>query len=126
MVLAERSVRSYTRAVRYSFTAMTLDEYLSSPGALSVTELRNRMRSLGYNIKSNAQLRQWRHAYGNRAPSPENCVGLELATDGAISRKDLRPNDWWLLWPELAGADIERAKASDDAQPPVGGSDEET
>ncbi|WP_243842760.1 transcriptional regulator [Paraburkholderia caballeronis] len=99
---------------------MTLDEYLSSPGAFTVTQLRIRMAALGYRIKSNAQLRQWRHAYGNRAPSPENCVGLELATDGAISRKDQRPHDWWLLWPELDGAAIERAKSSDDTQPPVG------
>lgn len=100
---------------------MTLDQYLASPGALSVTELRLKMRSLGYAIKSNAQLRQWQHGYAQRAPSPENCVGLELATDGAISRKELRPDDWWLLWPELDGAHVERMKASDDTQPPVGG-----
>jgi DNA-binding transcriptional regulator YdaS (Cro superfamily) len=100
---------------------MTLDQYLSSPDALSITELRLRMRSLGYAVKSNAQLRQWQHAYGDRAPSPENCVGLELATGGAISRKDLRPDDWWLLWPELDGAEVERMKSVDDTQPPTGG-----
>ena len=101
---------------------MTLDQYLASPDALSITELRLRMRSLGYTIKSNAQLRQWQHAYADRAPSPENCVGLELATGGAISRKDLRPDDWWLLWPELDGSELERMRASDDMQPPAGGS----
>lgn len=105
---------------------MTLDQYLSSPGALSVTELRLRMASLGYPIKSNAQLRQWRHGYADRAPSPENCVGLELATDGAITRKDLRPDDWWLLWPELDGAEVTRMQASDDSQPPVGGTNKGT
>jgi DNA-binding transcriptional regulator YdaS (Cro superfamily) len=105
---------------------MKLDEYLNSPGALSMTELRLKMRALGYAVKSNAQLRQWRYGYEDRAPSPENCVGLELATDGAISRKELRPNDWWLLWPELDGASIERMKASDDVQPPLGGTSRNT
>ena len=100
---------------------MTLDQYLSSPDALSVTELRLRMRSLGYAVKSNAQLRQWQHAYGDRAPSPENCTGLELATDGAITRKELRPDDWWLLWPELDGSEVERMKGMDDSQPATGG-----
>lgn len=104
---------------------MTLDQYLSSPNSLSITELRLRMRSLGYAIKSNAQLRQWQHSYADRAPSPENCVGLELATDGAVSRKDSRPHDWWLLWPELDGAEVERMKCSDDTQPPAGTSGNE-
>jgi len=100
---------------------MNLDQYLSSPDSLSVSELRERMRALGYPIKSNAQLRQWRHKYAGRAPSPENCVALELATDGVITRKDLRPDDWWMLWPELDGVELARMAASDDAQPPVGG-----
>lgn len=105
----------------YYHDLMNLDQYLSSPGALSVTELRTRMKSLGYPIKSNAQLRQWQHKYADRAPSPENCVALELATDGLITRKDLRPNDWWMLWPELDGVELARMAASDDTQPPVGG-----
>jgi DNA-binding transcriptional regulator YdaS (Cro superfamily) len=100
---------------------MTLDQYLSSPDALTVTQLRLRMRALGYDVKSNAQIRQWQHGYGNRAPSPENCVGLELATGGAISRKNLRPDDWWLLWPELDGADVRRAYVTDDVQVGAGG-----
>jgi DNA-binding transcriptional regulator YdaS (Cro superfamily) len=82
------------------------------------------MRSLGYPIKSNAQLRQWQHGYADRAPSPENCVALELATDGNVTRKELRPNDWWLLWPELDGSAVERMKASDDTQNPDGSRDD--
>ncbi|WP_232457273.1 transcriptional regulator [Burkholderia ubonensis] len=81
---------------------MDLDQYLARPGAMSVTELLAQMQALGYRVKSNAQIRQWRHRYGGRAPSPENCVGLERVTRGAISRRDLRPNDWHLIWPELA------------------------
>ncbi len=31
------------------------------------------------------------------------CVAIEKATGGAVSRKDLRPDDWHLIWPELEG-----------------------
>lgn len=43
---------------------------------------------------------QW--ASGVR-PTPVNrCVAIEQATAGAVTRKDLRPDDWHLIWPELA------------------------
>ncbi len=29
----------------------------------------------------------------------EHCAQIELAT--GVSRRDLRPNDWWRIWPEL-------------------------
>lgn len=29
------------------------------------------------------------------------CVAIERASGGQISRKDLRPEDWHLIWPEL-------------------------
>ncbi len=29
------------------------------------------------------------------------CVAIERASGGQISRKDLRPDDWHLIWPEL-------------------------
>lgn len=28
---------------------------------------------------------------------------IELATGGKVMRWHLRPNDWWLIWPELVG-----------------------
>ena len=49
----------------------------------------------------------------NGKPSPENCVAIEQATKKAVTRKDLRPDDWHLIWPELrssAGKTRERAK----------------
>lgn len=82
------------------------------------------MLALGYSVKSDAQIRQWRHRYAGRAPNPENCVGIELATDGDVDRRDLRPEDWHLIWPELA-ADNDPIDASDDAQPPNGTRDGE-
>ena len=33
----------------------------------------------------------------------ETCVAIERATGGQVTRKDLRPNDWQDIWPELAG-----------------------
>ncbi|MBX3703965.1 MAG: helix-turn-helix domain-containing protein [Steroidobacteraceae bacterium] len=30
------------------------------------------------------------------------CAAIEIATKGAVTRIDLRPHDWWLIWPELA------------------------
>ncbi|KMW48109.1 helix-turn-helix domain-containing protein [Ralstonia pickettii] len=79
---------------------MNLDQYLSSDGALSVAQLRERMQSLGYEVKSNAQIRQWRHGYGGRRPDPKNCIGIERATNCVVTRKDLRPDDWQQIWPD--------------------------
>lgn len=33
--------------------------------------------------------------------SPERCVAIERETFRAVTRKDMRPNDWRLIWPEL-------------------------
>ena len=39
--------------------------------------------------------------------SGRRCMGallaarVEHATNGAVTRKELRPNDWHLIWPEL-------------------------
>lgn len=37
-----------------------------------------------------------------RPVPPERCVEIERATDGQVTRKDLRPDDWQNIWPELA------------------------
>jgi DNA-binding transcriptional regulator YdaS (Cro superfamily) len=80
---------------------MTLDDYLTRPGAPSAAEFAT---SLGFH---EGQVRQWRHGYAAgsgkpRVPSPENCVVIERATGGLVTRKDLRPDDWERIWPELA------------------------
>jgi len=31
----------------------------------------------------------------------ERCVAIERATNGIVTRKDLRPDDWQNIWPEL-------------------------
>ncbi len=35
----------------------------------------------------------------------DRCTAIERATEGAVTRRDLRPDDWWLIWPELVTAE---------------------
>jgi DNA-binding transcriptional regulator YdaS (Cro superfamily) len=41
----------------------------------------------------------WR-SRGGYVP-PEHCASIEHATSGAVTRRDLRPDDWHRIWPEL-------------------------
>lgn len=75
---------------------MDLKTYLAQDGALSVAQL-----AAAIGVKQPAQVRQWQHGYADRLPSPLNCTAIEQATDGAVTRRDLRPSDWHLIWPEL-------------------------
>ena len=83
---------------------MKLKEYLSMPGSLSVAQLAEKI-----GVKSDVQVRQWQHGYADRKPSPGYAVAIERATKGAVTRKDLRPDDWRQIWPELAKAKAKRA-----------------
>lgn len=47
---------------------------------------------------SPARLGNWRV----RGVPVEHCLAIERATSGAVTRKDLRPDDWENIWPELA------------------------
>jgi DNA-binding transcriptional regulator YdaS (Cro superfamily) len=38
---------------------------------------------------------------GKRQPSPKVCVEIEQVTNGEICRQQLRPLDWFQIWPEL-------------------------
>ena len=41
-------------------------------------------------------------AYGYRTCAPELAVLIEKATNGAVTRQELRPDDWQAIWPELS------------------------
>lgn len=41
----------------------------------------------------------------------EYCAVLEAATNGLVTRRELRPDDWWKIWPELVDADHPPGKA---------------
>lgn len=45
---------------------------------------------------------QWK-GEGRQVPI-EHCAAIEAATNGAVTRRDLRPDDWLAIWPELAEA----------------------
>lgn len=40
-------------------------------------------------------------AAGSVPTNAERCVQIERATNGAVTRRDLRPDDWHRIWPEL-------------------------
>lgn len=42
---------------------------------------------------------------GGREAGAELAVRIEGETARAVRRWDLRPTDWWLIWPELIGAE---------------------
>ncbi len=88
---------------------MKLKEYLSTlerGGASRLAKL------LGISISYLSQL-----ASGASSISPTRCIDIERATDGKVTRRDLRPDDWHLIWPELAAASSAPAAPS---PPPSG------
>lgn len=40
---------------------------------------------------------------GRRSMSPADAVRVESESGGVVRRWDLRPDDWWKIWPELVG-----------------------
>ena len=43
-------------------------------------------------------------AYGNKQASAGVASSLERESRGLLTRQSLRPNDWAIIWPELASA----------------------
>lgn len=39
------------------------------------------------------------------------CVSIERETNGQVTRKDLRPDDWQDIWPELANSEQKQSPA---------------
>ncbi len=75
---------------------MNLKNYL---GGLERGAAKKLAESLGISKSYLSQL-----ASGAAPISPARCVQIEMATGGEVSRKDLRPDDWESIWPELATA----------------------
>lgn len=75
------------------YWCMTLNEYLQKEFK-SASELARDLRvppSMVYQYRK-----------GIRSVPIKRCLEIERVTDGLVSRKDLRPNDWYEIWPELA------------------------
>lgn len=69
---------------------MVLNEYLSDK---SQTEFAKR---LGV-----SQGLVWQWMNGRTRVTPEKAAEIERKTKGEVTRRELRPDDWWLVWPEL-------------------------
>lgn len=72
---------------------MNITEYLEKSGKSASALAKN----LGV---SPAIIFQWRT--GIRPIPVGRCIEVERVTNGAVTRRDLRPKDWHLIWPELA------------------------
>lgn len=75
---------------------MELKTYIDSLERGKVKEL---AASLGISSSYLSQM-----ASGKTAISPTRCVEIETVTNREVSRKDLRPEDWDKIWPELVAA----------------------
>lgn len=82
---------------------MKLSAYLKSDGALTVRALAD---AIGC---APAQVWQWVAAEqaeaDKRQPGAAYCSAIQAATNGAVMRWDLRPNDWYRIWPEMIGTE---------------------
>lgn len=59
---------------------------------------------------SKAAVGQWK-LEGRQVPI-EHCLSIERATAGRVTRQDLRPDDYWLIWPDLPAPEHAEAKAA--------------
>ena len=72
---------------------MNLTEYIKKNG-------RGTLSGLAKQIEGHASdISDWANGY--RPVPPSRCVAIESATAGKVTRQDLRPDDYWLIWPEL-------------------------
>lgn len=72
---------------------MNLHEYLTKNGRGAVAKLSIAIAAHAPDVS--------RWASGKRPVPEKAAVAIERATDGAVTRRDLRPDDWHLIWPEL-------------------------
>lgn len=51
-------------------------------------------------------------SYGQRQAGEKLCVAIERESAGAVTRIDLRPADYWEIWPELPAPSPQPAQAA--------------
>ena len=87
---------------------MTLSEFFSASELGCVSKLAKRLGAHAPDVS--------RWASGVRPVPIHHCMAIERFTNGAVTRRELRPNDWRLIWPDLAKP--RRATKLTAAQPP--------
>lgn len=65
---------------------------------------RGRQTELARLIGAQPQL-VWQWSRGVRPVPIARCAAIERATGGLVTRRELRPDDWHIHWPELVGTD---------------------
>lgn len=88
---------------------MKLSEYLCAERGRAATLARN----LGVSPSYVAQLSE-----GRRPVPADRARRIETETGGAVTRKDLRPDDWHEIWPELAADRFAHTTEQPDAHTP--------
>lgn len=73
---------------------MDLNCYLEQSERGTLTDLSKKINERPQNISM--------YRSGAKKVPIIRCVQIEQATNGAVTRKDLRPDDYHLIWPELA------------------------
>lgn len=73
---------------------MKLSDYLESQGRGAKSRLAAQVGGYASDVSD------W--LAGNRPIPVHRCAAIERATGGAVTRRDLRPDDWAQIWPELA------------------------
>ena len=68
-------------------------------------------KALGYDDLRNVSA--W--ANGLRPFPEKHCVTIERETAGEIDRRELRPDDWLAIWPELNRRDTTKTRKTDKA-----------
>lgn len=68
---------------------------------------------------------EWKQ--GNRPVPVVHCLAIEQATEGKVTRRDLRPDDWQRIWPELSDQspatlphDVPNGQKAREAAGPIG------
>lgn len=75
---------------------MKLSDYLESQGRGAKSRLAAQVGGHASDVSD------W--LAGHRPVPVHRCAAIERATGGAVTRRDLRPDDWAQIWPELAAA----------------------
>jgi DNA-binding transcriptional regulator YdaS (Cro superfamily) len=89
---------------------MNLTEYLKQEG---------RQADLAAALsKSPAQIWQWKE--GIRPVPTDLCAAIEKATAGQVTRQELRPEDYWLIWPDLPAPKTHKFKNDETSAVDVG------
>lgn len=83
---------------------MQLRTYLNSAPRGTAVELARAVEV------SPVMVTQW--ANGVKAVPTERCLAIERATGGKVTRADLRPSDFWLIWPDLPAPKHSKRKAA--------------